>query len=131
MYFGDYSDAQTLLVFTLVASAAYHLALLLLHMFSTVMCGTSVLSMLLVVFSAVSFLSNSFIIYESDVLRFLAQTSLAWFVIGFLRRNRYEVPQESCSLREVLDYRNEEVSTPSQSRASEAQRCCSYSAWLS
>ncbi|KAH7723895.1 Protein C27A12.9 [Aphelenchoides avenae] len=88
VYFGDSQDARTLLNFTLLASTAYHFVFVALQLFSTLRPTTALLSVGLVAFSSVSYLSNSFIVYESDVLRYLSQTAILWLLVGFLRTSR-------------------------------------------
>uniref|UniRef100_A0A915DFZ1 GPI ethanolamine phosphate transferase 3 n=1 Tax=Ditylenchus dipsaci TaxID=166011 RepID=A0A915DFZ1_9BILA len=93
VYFGDgrNGDVLVFLLLTTLLSAIYYLLLLFVHIIS---CQKNVLSskfvcvLVTITFHSASYFSNSFVIYEQDVVRYMLQLLLSYVFVKYLVQNR-------------------------------------------
>jgi hypothetical protein len=87
---GGTSDAVliSMLDLTLSASIFYHLIQLIFHVITVQFQISLIWPFLFTLVQGLSYTSNSFIIYESDVIRFLLQTSLLIVLVNFIAQTR-------------------------------------------
>lgn len=91
LFIGGTSDAFliSLLDLTLSASIFYHIIQLVLQSTTMRFSSTSVLPFIFMAMQGISFTSNSFIIYESDVTRFALQTLLLVVFMNLVRTSKW------------------------------------------
>lgn len=92
LFFGsENSDIFIFLIFTLFASIFYYLFTFWVQIFISRNLSISkrnLTKILLAIFHSATYFSNSFIIYESMVLRFLSQFLLLWIFIDYFLKNK-------------------------------------------